>query len=48
MTNYEKIKSMNIDEMAEFLTNIAVGANIYANKHCIRKDFKQWLEKETD
>lgn len=26
MTNYEKIKSMNIDEMAEFLTNIAGSA----------------------
>ena len=48
MNNYEKIKNMNIDEMAYW-----VGANFEitcdfcdrCNGNCI-EGFKQWLEKE--
>jgi hypothetical protein len=54
-TNYEKIKNMNIDEMAEYLSNIAGCAFcIYEfEQDCNQAvgcvcSIKQWLEKECE
>lgn len=57
MTNYEKIKNMNMDEMAEFLYSITkVGVctiGYYVNCcDCLLYpecgDFKAWLKKEVN
>lgn len=56
MTNYEKIKSMSIDELAEFLVCYkqkgirefyvqTIGEEVF--KFFV-KSFKQWLESETE
>lgn len=60
MTNYEKIKGMSVEELAEFLNNV----NIYTNGEeqmfsCLiedkrvsmgwnYEDIKEWLESECD
>ena len=56
MTNYEKIKAMTIDEMAEFLTKITANYCIYCplQKNCENQDIscrgsiQQWLESEEE
>ena len=56
MNNFEQIKSMNVDEMAEFLSNVVYcemcpisdfcnGDTIY--QECPEK-FKQWLLSEVE
>lgn len=59
MNNYEKIKNMSIDEMAEFLRNqgcdnscvyYAEYDRIYENLECNGKctdGIKQWLQEES-
>lgn len=54
MTNYERIKSMSIEEMAELLLDGCRGAecddqpkNEYGSVNCF-KCRKQWLESEVD
>lgn len=42
ITNFEKIKAMNIDEMAEWLNAMADDINI----PCTQEAMKQWLESE--
>lgn len=47
MNNYERIKQMNIDEMAEFLVNYEL--NLLLKKELLRyKKIKQWLNKECE
>lgn len=51
MTNYEKIKSMSVDEMARFLENTTsiVAIKLDGEYICNDKDYiKQWLESETE
>ncbi len=55
MNNFEKIKNMTLDEMAEFLdmspcnhcADIAKKIKCYCLKNC-RKYIKQWLESESE
>ena len=42
MNNFEKIKAMDIDEMAEWLNDIADAVDI----PCTTEAMKQWLESE--
>lgn len=44
MNNYEKIKAMSIDEMAEFFDDPEFVYEIIARKEII----KQWLESESE
>lgn len=48
MTNLEKLKKSNIDEMAEFLCTIAECANCPANNLCYTEHngMGEWLLKE--
>ena len=39
MTNYEKIKAMSIEEMAEFF-------NYFVDAYYFPEDVRQWLERE--
>lgn len=53
MNNYEKIKQMNIDEMASFLANHIGCEYCPMQKNCIAKNgcdelFKQYLESEVE
>ena len=51
MTNYEKIKSMSVDELAGFLesTTSIVAIKLNGEYVCNNKDYiKQWLESESD
>lgn len=54
MTNYEKIKNMSIDEMADFIDNDnCCACCIYAYKGCslskdCRNGIRQWLESEAE
>ena len=53
-TNYERIKAMSVDEMAEFLDVFTINSCDFC-KHwtkgchcqCVEK-FKQWLESEAE
>ena len=52
MTNYEKIKSMSIDELIEYIIGSICLSCIYITENCdckkfnCRKGIKQWLESE--
>ena len=55
MNNFEKIKNMNIDEMAEWIINIEPlhCRNCPANKICFgemdcKRTIKQWLQQESE
>lgn len=54
ITNYDKIKNMTIDEMAEFITRSICLSCIYIkeNRNCKGKKcisgIKQWLKKESE
>ena len=58
MTNYEKIKAMSVEEMAEFLGSIYIDVNdeqpifsysFYSNDGTeITVDFEDWLESEAE
>ena len=59
MTNYEKIKSMSVDELADFLTVEPLGfaacklyqsttGNTYTSKTVAIQDTKRWLESEVE
>jgi hypothetical protein len=60
MTNYEYIKNMNIDEVADLLVIKCIDLTVvpmycalplnkfYALKNIAIKDTKKWLEKERD
>ena len=51
-TNYEKIKTMNIDEMAEFLVDRCSFCVFYKDDNCWEQDclvgHKQWLNQEVE
>ena len=40
MTNFEKIKSMSIEEMTEFIKSVALGTN------WLKGNITNWLEQE--
>lgn len=40
-TNYEKIKNMTVDEMVDFLQEIA-------DSYWLKKDIEQWLLSEAE
>ena len=46
MNNFEKIKQMTVDEMADFMDY--VNTHTLCNKYCIYKDEKLCLDKEDD
>ena len=49
MTNYDRIKSMSVEEMAEFLNNISTSLAIKVNGEYIvreKESVKQWLNSE--
>lgn len=54
MNNFEKIKAMNVDEMAEFINNSVERCDLVCNsKDCAfhRKcidGIKQWLQQESE
>ena len=56
MTNYEKIKQMTIDEMAEFIKHCDCETSCafevacwYGDKDCdCNNGIKQWLESESE
>lgn len=55
MTNYERIKSMNVDEVAEFLSSITeyccnedCDTCPLRNNICDRKGAKNWLNSEVE
>lgn len=53
MTNYDKIKGMSVEELAEFLLKVNnymdYGCKFGSNKGRDCKDcFKEWLESECD
>lgn len=47
MNNYEKIKNMSIDEMAEFMTTADFSYKVFKLSGHF-DDFKQWLESEEE
>ncbi len=49
MNNYEKIKNMNIDEMAEFINNLYCRNECDNNWSCFDcfERYKQWLQEES-
>lgn len=42
MTNYERIKAMSVEEMAEFIKSVALGLN----SDWVRGNIQEWLEQE--
>lgn len=50
MTNYEKIKNMTIDEMAEFLCGGEFGCDNCTKKGCetAKRVYRNWLNKESE
>lgn len=58
MNNYEKIKQMTIEEMAEAFTNPNGGVQLYcttricpeefSNENACKNCMKQWLESESE
>lgn len=44
MTNFDRIKAMSVEELAEFILMIGVG---YCSGQA-PKNIKQWLESEVD
>ena len=42
MTNFEKIKSMSVEEMTEFIKSVALGTN------WLKGNIQKWLESEVD
>ena len=60
MNNFEKIKQMNIDEMAEFFSKAYYGhcpdcpcykqkyGYCNCNKFCCIKNLKSWLQSESE
>lgn len=54
MTNYERIKNMNTEEMADFLAKIGECCNVYdcdfcplgECEECTQTGIKKWLESE--
>lgn len=52
MNNYERIKQMSIDEMAQSLSNTACNLCVYIDVNCEGKrckdSIKQWLQAESE
>lgn len=51
MNNFEKIKTMSIEEMAEYMGCEACIYNdkdCYTNENLCNKGIKQWLEREVE
>lgn len=42
MTNYERIKVMSVEEMADFIKSVALGLN----SDWVRGNIQEWLESE--
>ena len=42
MTNYDNIKAMSVEEMADFIKSIALGLN----SDWVRGNIQEWLESE--
>ena len=48
-TNYERIKSMTVKEMAIFLSKSLIGEDVYVNEIILDRDYwKQWLQSESE
>jgi hypothetical protein len=54
MTNYERIKSMTIEEMVEFLREAGTGMAVWCNKRCrlisitCTECIQEYLESEVE
>lgn len=49
MTNYERIKQMSVEEMADLLDSFSVCSMCRKNgNNCFPIDIKEWLESEVD
>lgn len=49
MTNYERIKNMSIDEMADFLCGLLADfVLVVINDETMESPNKQWLESESE
>ena len=50
LTNFERIKAMTVEEMAEFLQDLIPTTLIafYETGYVVRKSAKEWLEREAD
>ena len=46
MTNYERIKSMSVEEITEFICSKLDGYHTPNQNKNRRKEFKKWLESE--
>ena len=42
MTNYDRIKAMSVEEMADFIKSVALGLN----SDWVRGNIQEWLEQE--
>lgn len=42
MTNYDRIKSMSVEELADFIKSVALGLN----SDWVRGNIQEWLERE--
>lgn len=43
-TNFDAIKEMTIDELAQFLTDVECGDGLCADRELVRSQYKAWLE----
>lgn len=48
MTNYDRIKQMSVEEMAEFISHFTDGYHTPAQNKRRRKDMIKWLEQEVE
>ena len=42
MTNYDRIKAMSVEEMADLIKSVALGLNL----DWVRGNLQEWLEQE--
>lgn len=48
MTNYERIKQMSVDEIADFIFGIFEFADDFPERYVDFETIKQWLESEAE
>ena len=51
MTNYDRIKSMSVEDLTEFINNISTSLAVKMNGEYIVREkdgIKQWLEQEVN
>ena len=44
MTNFERIKQMTVEEIVEFIVNVALERNV----NWLKGDIQKWLESEVE